>query len=122
MACLDIGLAGCASLPYASYTLQDNKAVISLAAFEDEAFVLLKVDGLPAPLFVSESEENGYTAILLKCTHRGCQVQPAGEILECPCHGSRYTHAGQVIRGPAPDNLADFPVEVNADVIRISLS
>ena len=117
VACLDLGLSGCAPLPYAGYLTEGSALIVNKADFGENEFVLLKVDALPAPIFVAKHTENEYTAILLKCTHRGCQVQPAGEILECPCHGSRYTHAGKVIRGPAPENLTHFTVEDNKPVM-----
>ena len=46
-------------------------------------------------------------ALSARCTHLGCAVVVAedGQTLSCPCHGSRYTLDGQVLRGPATDPL-----------------
>lgn len=46
-------------------------------------------------------------ALSARCTHLGCAVGVAedGQTLSCPCHGSRYTLEGQVLRGPATDPL-----------------
>jgi Rieske Fe-S protein len=51
-------------------------------------------------------------AISSVCPHRGCDVHWNGEekVWDCPCHGSRFTPEGAVIRGPAAQPLA--PVEV----------
>lgn len=53
-------------------------------------------------------DENGtlhsYSAV---CTHLGCIVKwnASEKSFDCPCHGSRFSYSGQVINGPANDNL-----------------
>jgi len=44
----------------------------------------------------------------LVCTHMGCKPKwnPAEESWDCPCHGSRFSKDGKIIRGPA---LKDLP-------------
>ena len=120
VACLDV-LAGCAPLPFVSHVMEGPSAVVNKSHFVEKEYVLIEVEQMPAPVFISKQNEEEYAAILLKCTHRGCQVQPAGEIMECPCHGSRYSRTGTVIRGPAPEDLIQFPTEVIADSIRVLL-
>ncbi|MGH9365825.1 MAG: Rieske 2Fe-2S domain-containing protein [Thermoanaerobaculia bacterium] len=46
------------------------------------------------------------------CPHRGCDVEWNSEekVWDCPCHGSRFTPEGAIIRGPAAQPLA--PAEV----------
>ncbi|MFP2956894.1 ubiquinol-cytochrome c reductase iron-sulfur subunit [Myxococcus sp. 1LA] len=53
-----------------------------------------------------------YTALWRTCTHGDCAVSwvPEDGVMECPCHGSRFTQGGQVLNGPATRPLAAFPV------------
>ena len=49
-----------------------------------------------------QKDEGGYYALDNVCTHLGCLIHPQPDgSFACPCHGSRYTADGQVIRGPA---------------------
>jgi len=50
-------------------------------------------------------DEEGVYAISTVCTHLGCIVKPVPTGFDCPCHGSRFDHRGDVTRGPAPKPL-----------------
>jgi cytochrome b6-f complex iron-sulfur subunit len=49
----------------------------------------------------------GFRALSAVCTHLGCitRYQPDRSIIACPCHGSQFTLAGEVVAGPAPRPL-----------------
>jgi len=49
------------------------------------------------------------------CKHMGCQTDWNAEtqIWECPCHGSRYSSDGSVIRGPAMESLDALPFHLD---------
>jgi glycine/D-amino acid oxidase-like deaminating enzyme/nitrite reductase/ring-hydroxylating ferredoxin subunit len=46
-------------------------------------------------------------AVSVTCTHMGCAVSwnSAEATWDCPCHGSRFNYKGQVINGPAVEDL-----------------
>ena len=55
-------------------------------------------------------------ALSLTCTHQGCTVQKAvrtqsdGSGYVCPCHGAVYGETGEVLGGPARENLTRYRV------------
>lgn len=60
-------------------------------------------------------DEKGISALSLTCTHLGCTVEERNFGFECPCHSSRYDLDGQVVRGPAGNNLKILRVEQTED-------
>lgn len=64
------------------------------------------------------TEVNGdIRALSWKCTHLGCKVSfcDSSGYFECPCHGSIYNRVGDLLSGPSPRGLDEYPVEVGED-------
>jgi cytochrome b6-f complex iron-sulfur subunit len=112
-------LGGCVSARYVSYSQSGNNLVINKQELAEDKFVLVSTDRLEAPIYLLKEENDNYLAIYLLCTHKFCDVKPAGTILACPCHGSEYTQYGKVIKGPAEKDLATFPVTSDEENIYI---
>ncbi len=59
--------------------------------------------------------DNGTKAWALsrRCTHLGCTINfhEKEQILECPCHQSRFSLEGLVLHGPAQKALTRYTVE-----------
>jgi len=53
---------------------------------------------------------SSFHAISSICTHLRCQVGHVRNGFQCPCHGSRFSLDGTVIRGAAPRPLDWFEV------------
>ncbi len=76
-------------------------APLPLSGYHAERDFILFADG-GTPFAVSRT-----------CTHLGCRVNflEDKQIIECPCHQSRFTPQGKLISGPAKKNLTRFAVE-----------
>jgi cytochrome b6-f complex iron-sulfur subunit len=65
-------------------------------------------------LYVYRDHE-GIQAVSAICTHLGCILETSLDGFECPCHGSCYNHKGEVLSGPAPQDLAWYSISRGAD-------
>ncbi len=56
------------------------------------------------------------------CPHLGCCIdRTEGGEIACPCHGSRFSLRGELVRGPARRGLQPLPFEIDRtnSVVRI---
>lgn len=62
-------------------------------------------------------------AVSRKCTHLGCKLhyREQEHYLECPCHQSRFTTSGEVLQGPAAQQLKTYQVTQNAENASITV-
>ena len=68
-----------------------------------------------ARFFLVRFEDGGFLALYARCTHLACMVsweEDQGRFV-CPCHGSEFDRAGDVLSTPAPRPLDRFPVVVS---------
>jgi cytochrome b6-f complex iron-sulfur subunit len=70
---------------------------------------------LPDVPAVLVSNETGFTALSLVCTHLGCTIDVEADGFACPCHGSRFDRRGRNLRGPAKEALHALRVELAPD-------
>ena len=78
--------------------------------------------GEPTYLIVQKDGMIDPVGIVDNCTHLGCTFPWNGtdQEFQCPCHGSRYSADGSVLRGPAPLPLKLVNVAVKENAILIS--
>ncbi len=65
--------------------------------------------------------EGKHKALYMVCVHLGCLYKwvPANNRFECPCHGSKYTHDGFYIEGPATRSLDTFEITDEAEKVLV---
>lgn len=85
-------------------------------------YVVAQNDTLEYPVCVFRDSESEFTALLMRCTHQGTELQVFGDRLQCPAHGSEFTTKGLAQNGPADTNLRRFKVLVENDRLKIDLS
>ncbi|MBL4651409.1 MAG: Rieske (2Fe-2S) protein [Flavobacteriales bacterium] len=105
-------LQGCSNLKSVNGKYDKGQIVVPIADLAEEKKIIVNNMALQAPIYLS-IENNKETAVLLLCTHNDCELKPTGTYLFCPCHGSEFTNEGQVTKGPANENLAEFIITKN---------
>lgn len=122
-------LQSCAGTNYFAKTAADNNLIIVKKSefIKDEKkgtkrrFVLVRTDKYPFPISVFRHKEDDFSALLMECSHKGCELELHGDYLICPCHGSEFTNKGIVQNPPAEENLKTFTVVTDNETIYIQL-
>ena len=113
--------AGCAGATYLSPTRGPGTVSVDLAEAEAAPWALVELAGSSRPLLLLRDGEGTWRALLARCTHRGCQPDPVGDRLVCPCHGSEFSLRGEVLEGPAERPLRSFPVRREGDRLVVAV-
>lgn len=103
----------------------DNNIVVPLSEFKKENkflnYIIIQNHKLLFPIYLFRFSDNEFSALYLKCTHQGNELNAYGEKLVCSAHGSEFDNRGNATNGPANAPLLSFPVELNNQNIFISL-
>lgn len=103
------------SVPKSEFTyLKKNQPVL-------RQYVIVRNEAMEFPIYLYRFSENEYSALLMKCTHQGNELQATGDHLHCSAHGSEFNNKGTVAQGPAERNLRSFYVTAEGDKIFIDL-
>lgn len=120
-------LFSCQSIYYAAFHKKDELLIVPLREFimpknnKFRDFVLIQ-SPYGFPICIYKISEDTYSAALMKCTHRGCELNVGGGIYSCPCHGSEFDTQGNVLEGPADQDLQLFKTTFDDENIYIFLS
>lgn len=121
-------MTNCTGIYYATASAADNQLILAKSEFiidleknKKRTYVLVKSEKLDFPICVYQISDNQYASSLLKCTHRGCELNVGGGIYTCPCHGSEFSVEGEVLEGPAIHKLTMFKTITDNENIYIQL-
>lgn len=122
-------LESCGVSKQLSGKIVDDNLVVSLSDFETKngdktyfkKYLVVQNDLLQYPICVYRFAENEYSALWMRCTHQGTELQVFGDKLQCPAHGSEFNNKGGVQNGPADETLRSFPITIENSLLKISL-
>ncbi len=82
----------------------DDYPVNSVTFIQDQQVYIVRVS-------------EGIYAVSAVCTHLGCITQwnTQDNLIECPCHGSKFQRNGTKVAGPAPRPLPHFAIRLTPD-------
>ena len=120
-------LQSCSAIYYATITKDARRVLVKKSEFwyvkkdkkVNRAFVLVKTERMEFPICLYKMDEDVYSASLMHCTHRGCELNVGGGIYSCPCHGSEFSLTGEVLEGPADRDLKTFKTDTDNENIYI---
>ena len=123
------GLSSCAGTRYFPAALEEGYMLVPLDAFlinkegqsEYRPYLVAYNESLQYPIGVFRFSDTEYKALWMRCTHQGTELQVFGDRLQCPAHGSEFTHTGAVQNGPADSPLRAFPVRIESNTLKINL-
>ena len=123
-------IQSCSTTKIVSGTIDQSYLVVNLTEFEKEKtnqidyrkFIVVQHDSLKFPVCLYRFSETDYTALYMQCTHQGAELQVFGDKIQCPAHGSEFSNHGLVESGPATTPLRTFPVQIENNQLKISLT
>ena len=118
---IGLSMAGCGGFYYVNAETRGNRLAIPATEFAKGRFVLVDAPRFRLPLYVYRADDGSYSTVSTRCMHRGCQVEPGGDHLICPCHGSEYTNTGEILKGPTERPLERFPTSLEGDQVIVEL-
>lgn len=98
-----------------------DKVTIPLADFAQGNYKLVRVSNYNYDLAVQKNADGTFMALVLKCTHAAQPLTRTGNGFYCTLHGSQFSKAGAVVKGPADKPMIELPVTVTNEAITIKL-
>ncbi len=104
-------LEGCSTAKAATGMVEENgRALVPMADLGAESRTIIKPKAVSDPVLIARQADGTYTAVLLKCPHKGGPLSDKNGVLECDWHHSTFDLAGKHLSGPAKSDLTHYPV------------
>ncbi|MEL7068196.1 MAG: ubiquinol-cytochrome c reductase iron-sulfur subunit [Cyanobacteria bacterium J06581_3] len=99
----------------------DGFAALGTTEELDSAGFLASKTFVAGSVIVIRDPDNadGVIALDSLCTHQGCHVAWEDTEFACPCHGSKFSPAGEVAEGPATEALGTYEAKVEEGLVLI---
>jgi len=122
-------LQACTPIRYVQAQRTDNKLVVSRKEFikseknsmQNKRYVVVKSSWINYPIVLYRFSDSEFSAVELKCSHQGAELNVNGDLLSCPAHGSEFTNKGEIVQGPAGEKLRTYQITTDSDNIYIAL-
>lgn len=118
-------LAGCEISELKAPTPSGNEVIFDVSSLtqDNQGLVTSQTGPDGAPILLVRVTAIEYVALSMRCTHEGCTVNaPMADAITCICHGSVYTLTGEVVKGPAPSNLHNYPLTYDATSGKVTVT
>ncbi len=122
-------LESCGTTKNINADIADSDMLVPLSSFvmkekgevKYHNYIIAQNTILQFPIYVFRYSATEYSAVYMRCTHQGAELQAFGDKLVCPAHGSEFDNKGAVQNGPADATLRTFPVVIDNNQLKISL-
>lgn len=122
-----LALSGCGdgfvTGPFITAVLPSGPLTLKVGDFPGlaTAGVLVRVPNVSVA--VKRVDASSFEAFSMLCTHEGCLVGiTGGQQFDCPCHASRFSNTGAVLRGPANQPLPKFTTSYDPATDQLTIS
>lgn len=109
-------LESCTTTKYITGTLKENVLVVPKKDFIEVKkgkekilrSIIIRIKESDFPIVLYRFSENEYSALSLRCSHQGSELNVNGDLLTCTAHGSEFTNKGEIVQGPADSPLTKY--------------
>lgn len=117
-----LSLEGCTSYRSVQAEEENGKLKIKKSEFlQGGDWAMVRTPRANAPIFLSKDQNEKFSAVLMLCTHKQCEIKPSGPALVCPCHGAEFSYSGKVLKEPAEQDLMRYATSSDENHIYIHL-